>query len=35
METAAAAFNRGWMSLPKALTAIIEASGKRRWVKHY
>lgn len=27
--------NRGWMSLPKALTAIIEASGKRRWVRHY
>lgn len=27
--------NRGWMSLPKALIAIIEASGQRRWVKSY
>lgn len=27
--------NRGWMSLPKALTAIIEASGQRRWVRFY
>jgi len=27
--------NRGWMSLPKALTAIIEAGGKRRWVRYY
>ena len=27
--------NRGWTSLPKAMIAIIEASGKRQWVKHY
>lgn len=27
--------NRGWMSLPKALTGIIEASGTRRWVEFY
>lgn len=27
--------NRGWVSLPKALTAILEATGQRRWVEHY
>ena len=27
--------NRGWTSLPSALTAILEASGKRQWVTYY
>jgi hypothetical protein len=27
--------NRGWVSLPKALTAILEATGTRRWVEFY